>query len=132
MKDIAIDAKVPCLDGLVPGRIVVSRLGSSAMNIQHWDERRDGPLSEKSLRLKLEARGYDVTRYTYPAGTLFETHTHAVDKIDAVLAGRFRITMDDGSVILGPGDSIEVPRGVRHAAEVVGEESVISLDAVKR
>jgi hypothetical protein len=34
-------------------------------------------------------------------------------------------------VVLGPGDSVEVPRGAEHSAAVVGDEPVISLDAVR-
>jgi mannose-6-phosphate isomerase-like protein (cupin superfamily) len=34
--------------------------------------------------------------------------------------------------ILGPGDWVEVPRGVHHTAAVVGDEPVVCLDAAKR
>lgn len=101
-------------------------------NVEHWDADRDGPLSEAALRRKLAARGYDVARYTYPPGTSFPTHTHAVDKIDAVVAGRFRIVMGGASVVLEAGDCIAVPAGAAHRAEVVGDEAVLSLDAVRR
>jgi mannose-6-phosphate isomerase-like protein (cupin superfamily) len=52
-------------------------------------------------------------------------------EIYAVLSGTFRITTAEGSVDLGPGDAIRVPRGTVRNAEVIGEEAVISLDAVK-
>jgi quercetin dioxygenase-like cupin family protein len=54
-----------------------------------------------------------------------------VDKIDAVVSGRFRLTLEGESVVLEAGDSIEVPRGAVHSAEVVGDEPVVSLDAVR-
>ncbi len=99
--------------------------------VEHWDEAKDGPLSEAAMRRKLEARGYRVTRYVYPPGTYFPPHTHGVDKIDAVLAGRFRLTMGGRSYILEAGDCIAVPKGAVHSAEVVGDEAVVSLDAVR-
>ena len=34
--------------------------------------------------------------------------------------------------VLGPGDWVEVPNGVMHNATVIGDEPVVSLDAVKR
>lgn len=83
------------------------------------------------MRYKLQKRGYAVSRYTYPAGTVFAEHSHDVDKIDAVLAGRFRLGIGGQSVLLGPGDCIAVPRGVIHRAEVIGPEPVISLDAIR-
>ena len=91
-----------------------------------------GPLGEADLRARLEALGYRVSRYDYPPGTFFDTHSHGVDKIDAVVSGRFRVVLENEEVILEPGDAVEVPRGARHSAEVVGGETVVSLDAVRR
>jgi quercetin dioxygenase-like cupin family protein len=70
-------------------------------------------------------------RYVYSPGTSFPEHTHGVDKIDAVVSGRFRLNVAGHRVVLGPGDWIAVARGVRHTADVVGDEPVVSLDAVK-
>ena len=84
------------------------------------------------MRARLEAMGYTVTRYTYPPGTYFAPHTHAVDKIDGVLSGRFRMHMDDRTVVLEAGDMLAVPKGAAHSAEVVGDTPVVSLDAVRR
>ena len=100
------------------------------MKIEHWNPGKDGPLNEPALRKKLDRLGYRVSRYVYPPGTYFATHTHEVDKMDAVLSGQFRITMGGKSVVLGPGDAVEVPRGTEHSAEVIGDETVVSLDAV--
>jgi quercetin dioxygenase-like cupin family protein len=101
------------------------------VDIDHWDETRDGRLCESALRRRLEARGYRATRYDYPPGTVFPDHSHAVDKIDAVLAGRFRMTMNGRSVVLGPGDCLAVPAHTVHSAAVEGDETVVSLDAVR-
>jgi quercetin dioxygenase-like cupin family protein len=101
------------------------------MNIERWNEEQDGPLGESAMRRKLEERGYRVSRYVYPPSTFFPDHTHGVDKIDAVLSGRFRLTIEGREVILEAGEWISVPRGTVHSAEVVGIEPVISLDATK-
>lgn len=101
------------------------------MRIERWDTELDGPLTERALRQKLERQGYIVSRYAYPPGTYFAEHSHMVDKIDAVLVGRFRLVIEGEEVILEAGDSVAVPRGARHSAEVIGGETVISLDATK-
>lgn len=102
------------------------------MKVEHWNEDQDGPLSDSGMCAKLEARGYYVNRYVYSPGTVFPEHSHGIDKIDAVLSGRFRMTMQGKSVILEAGDCLAVPHGVLHRAEVVGDESVVSLDAIKQ
>lgn len=101
------------------------------VELLRWDEVVDGPLGEEAMRRKLEALGYRASRWVYSPGTVFDTHTHDVDKIDGVLSGRFKLTMFGEDVILGPGDAIRVPRGAAHRAEVVGSEPVVSLDAVR-
>lgn len=99
--------------------------------VRHWAPETDGELSEHAIRRKLESEGYSVSRYVYSPGTHFPEHTHDVDKIDAVLSGRFQLVVNGRRVVLGPGDWIAVPRGVRHTATVVSDEPVVSLDAVK-
>jgi quercetin dioxygenase-like cupin family protein len=100
------------------------------MAVQQWNSA-DGPFSELALRAKLERMGYRVAKYVYEPGTVFPDHTHGVDKIDAVLSGRFRLVVRGHMKVLGPGEWIEIPRGTVHNATVVGDEPVVSLDAVK-
>jgi len=91
-------------------------------------EPRDGPLSEKRLMRAMELEGYDVLVYTYRAGTVFPPHAHGQAKCDAVLEGTLRVTVGEETFDLKPGDRIYLPAGTRHAAEVVGEKTVVSLD----
>jgi len=99
--------------------------------IARWDHARDGPLTEAALRRKLEAQGYRVSRYVYAPGTVFPDHAHGRDKIDAVVSGQFRMIVDGHAVVLEAGDSLAVPRGTLHSAEVVSDEPVVSLDATR-
>ena len=101
------------------------------MQIEHWNSERDGPLSESAMRRKLEDRGYRVSRYLYAPGTYFPAHDHGVDKIDGVLSGRFRMTLQGQEIVVEAGDLLVVPKHVMHTAEVVGDEPVVSLDAVR-
>ena len=41
------------------------------------------------------------------------------------------MTMEGETILLQPGQAIQVPEGVVHSAEVVGNQPVVSLDAVK-
>jgi len=101
------------------------------MTVDHWNNSVDGPLTEAALRRKLERSGYDVSRYVYPPGTYFPDHTHDIDKMDAVVSGRFRMIVEGREVTLQAGDILAVPRGTVHSAEVVGSDPVVSLDGTK-
>lgn len=100
------------------------------MAMHRWNAALDGDFSEAALRRKLERQGYRVARYVYPPGTVFPDHKHDVDKVDAVVSGRFRLIVGGHVAVLGPGQWVEVPRGVTHNATVIGDEPVVSLDAV--
>jgi quercetin dioxygenase-like cupin family protein len=54
-----------------------------------------------------------------------------MDKMDAVLSGRFRIIMEGREIMLDAGDMVAVPAGAVHSAEVIGDDPVVSLDGVK-
>ena len=98
-----------------------------AVEILRW-----GPIGEGELRSKMEALGYPASRWVYSPGTVFDTHTHDADKLDAVVSGRFALTMFGETVVLEAGDALYVPRGAAHRAEVIGDEPVVSLDGIKR
>ncbi len=101
------------------------------LEIIHWNNEQHGDLSEATMRNVLQNMGYTVNQYVYPPGTYFPEHNHTVDKIDGVLSGKFKMTMFGKSIILEAGDMLVVPKGVMHSAEVVGNESVVSLDAIR-
>jgi quercetin dioxygenase-like cupin family protein len=99
----------------------------SEVRVEKW-HRADGPLSERRLMLAMEMEGYDVLVTTYRSGAVFAAHEHAQSKCDAVLEGTLRVTVGDAAWDLTAGDRIYLPAGTRHAAEVVGEKTVVSLD----
>lgn len=102
------------------------------MAIHRWNAAIDGEFSETALRVRLEKQGYSVARHVYQPGALFPDHAHGVDKIDAVVSGRFRLIIGGHVAVLGPGQWVEVPRGVTHNGAVIGDEPVVALDAVRR
>ena len=102
------------------------------MDVSRWSDRHDaGDPDAETIRAELEERGYTVSRHVYRPGTYFDEHTHRHDKIDAVVSGRFRMTVAGDEVVLEPGDWAAVPAGTTHTARVLGDEPVVSLDATR-
>jgi quercetin dioxygenase-like cupin family protein len=101
------------------------------MRIERWNPEVDGPLEEAAFRRKLQSQGYDVSRYIYAPGTYFSLHTHEMDRIDGVLSGHFRLTIGDDEILLGAGDAAYIPRDIEHSTEVVGDEAVVNLEAIR-
>jgi len=101
------------------------------VRFERWP-RGEGAPTEKRMMRALEFEGYDVLVYTYRPGTVFPEHEHAHPKCDAVVQGVLRVTAVGQTWDVGPGDRIYVPAGTRHAAEVIGTETVVSLDGTLR
>jgi quercetin dioxygenase-like cupin family protein len=100
------------------------------MRIERWDARRDGALTVSALRQKLETRGYAVSTCNWPAGTVVAPEAHSCERVDAVVSGLVRITIDEESAILTAGDMVFVPRGAVRSVQVVGASPAQSFDAV--
>lgn len=101
------------------------------LKVEKWDEEKDGKLSESSLEQKLRRQGYKFIRYDFPPGMHFPDHTHGVSKKDAILRGQMKFCMYGQTVILGPGDMIQVPQDRVHNATVVGKDFLVFYDATR-
>jgi quercetin dioxygenase-like cupin family protein len=102
----------------------------TVMRIDRWDLRRDGPVTEAALRQKVASRGYDVCTFAWPAGTIVPAQTQQRERVDAVVAGIVKITLDGESAILTAGDMVYVPRGAIRRVEVVGSNTAHCIDAI--
>ncbi|KAH3777506.1 hypothetical protein DPMN_178953 [Dreissena polymorpha] len=89
----------------------------------------DGPLTIENMEKKLCKLGYTCTMYKFPPGTNFPDHTHSITKKDSILMGKFQFSMYGETVVMQPGDMIEVPKNTVHSAKVVGNETVTFFDA---
>lgn len=100
------------------------------MRIEHWDPRRDGPVTETSLREKVESYGYQVSMCIWPGGTVIPAEAQNRTRVEAVVSGIMKITLDGESAILTAGDIVYVPRGAVRRVEVVGSSTAYFLDAI--
>lgn len=100
------------------------------MRIDRWDPRREGRVTEAALRRKVQSGGYEVCTCARPAGTVVPAEIQARARVDAVVEGMVRITLDGESAILTAGDLVYVPRGAVRRVEVVGSVAAHCLDAV--
>jgi quercetin dioxygenase-like cupin family protein len=100
------------------------------MRIDRWDPRRLGPVTETALRKKVESCGYQVSTFSWPAGTVVPSQTQERERVDAVVTGIVKITLDGESAILTAGDMVYVPRGAVRRVEVIGSSPAHCLNAV--
>jgi hypothetical protein len=102
------------------------------MRIERWDVRRDGGLTDAALLHKLQALGYEPVRRAYPAGAMAASKIDSRARLEAVISGLVKITLDGESAILTDGDIVFIPPRAARRLEVVGTSPAYCFEAVSR
>jgi mannose-6-phosphate isomerase-like protein (cupin superfamily) len=108
------------------------RDGLTLMRIDRWEAQHDGALTERALQRKLRTLGYAPLPRPNRSGAIASARVHPRDRVEAVLAGLLKLTIDGESAILTAGDIVFIPAGATRRVEVVGTSPVHCLEAVLR
>jgi quercetin dioxygenase-like cupin family protein len=87
--------------------------------------------NEETLRSLLKAEGLDAYRWSNGPGDRYAAHRHPFHKVIYCVEGSITFTLpelDSRSLLMTPGDRLDLPAGVLHAA-LVGEQGVVCLEA---
>ncbi len=90
------------------------------MRVDRWDVRRDGPFTEAALLHKVRALGYDAVTRAYPGGAMVSPRTGHRSRIQAVISGLLKITINSEAAILKSGDLAFVPPDASPRFEILG------------
>lgn len=71
-----------------------------------------------------------MVRYVYAPGSIFPVHQHPEEQITVVVSGRIAFTVNGNRVELGPGGVAVLPGNVPHGAEVIGDVTVETFNAM--
>jgi mannose-6-phosphate isomerase-like protein (cupin superfamily) len=99
---------------MVPEKIDLS--AKLALFSDHWNP-----------RIVAELNGQQVKLAKLLGEFVWHQHEHE-DELFLVLAGRLRMEFRDGTVELGPGEAINVPRGVEHRPVAAAEVHVLLFE----
>ena len=87
-----------------------------AMFAEHWSPKTIGRLNDYELKV-VRARGE------------FVWHQHDdTDEVFLVLDGELVIDTDDGAVVLGPRETVTIPRGLRHRPRAARETTILLIE----
>jgi len=86
------------------------------------------PPGRDELNERFDRAGLNARWWSNGPGETYDAHAHSYDKILYCAAGSITFRLPDGHVRLGPGDRLDIRRGVEHAA-TVGERGVTCVEA---
>ena len=113
------------------GDSVVRYRTMNTIKLERWDRDQEGELTPDGLLRKLAVMGYESKAKTYEPGEYQGDRRIQIDTIDAIVQGKLKVSLEGEARILHPGDLLFIPKGLVTSAEVVGEKSVICLEATR-
>ncbi len=99
------------------------------MRVERWDVRRDGPFTETALLHKVRALGYDPVTRAYPAGAIISPQPDPRPRIQAVVSGLIKATINGEAAILSAGDLVFVPREAASRVEMLGPVGALCVES---
>ncbi|MGE5599207.1 MAG: cupin domain-containing protein [Bacteroidota bacterium] len=66
-----------------------------------------------------------MTFFTFAPGSEVPIHEHPHDQLSVVIRGKAAFTVEGEVRILGPGEGVRLPGGVRHGARIMDEATEI-------
>jgi quercetin dioxygenase-like cupin family protein len=100
----------------------------SEVRVTKWREGQ--PPTEASIHRQLRQEGLSAYSWQNGPHDAYSTHSHSYDKVIYVVRGSITFGLPDlgDSASLAAGDRLDLPRGVRHNAQV-GPDGVTCLEA---
>jgi len=90
-----------------------------------------GAPTRVDIEAGLHAEGLTPHSWSHGAAFSYGRHVHGDHKVLVCVSGSIVFHTDAGDVALGPGDRMEIPSGVGHAA-TVGGDGVECVEAYRR
>jgi quercetin dioxygenase-like cupin family protein len=83
--------------------------------------------SPAAMEAALRDEGFEPYRWSNAAGYHYAPHDHDYDSVIVCTAGTITFHVEGRDMVLRPGDRIDLPAGIQHAA-TVGPEGVECLE----
>ena len=81
-------------------------------------------------RQVVHAERQTMVRYVYAPGSIFPVHAHPEEQITVVVSARIAFEIDGSRVELSAGQVAIIPPNAPHGAEVIGNETVETFNAL--
>ena len=90
-----------------------------------------GQVTINKIRARLEREGLSPSRFDMIPGDSYDDHSHLDAEIRWVVSGQMLVCIGSEQIVLGPGDRLDLAPKMSHSADVVGDEVVVTLCALR-
>jgi quercetin dioxygenase-like cupin family protein len=96
------------------------------MKLHRWSEIPVEILNPLLSRQAVHCDRITLARLTLKKGAIVPRHQHENEQVTTLEQGRLRFVFDDGEVVVGQGDSLQIPSHAPHSVEAL--EDSVALD----
>ena len=97
-----------------------------------WSSAPREALSEKLTRQVFHTELMTIARLEVKKGGVVPVHWHENEQVSMVLEGRLKFLLNDGDVIVGPGQTLVLPSMAPHGVEVLEDTVVVDVFTPRR
>lgn len=90
-----------------------------------------GLMTREEIKKEFANEGLSPHSWSNSANYFYQAHSHDYDKVLYCVQGEVTFHLEDGDVLLRPGQRVDIPAGTRHAA-TVGPDGVECMEAAIR
>ena len=102
------------------------------MTICRWAEVPDEKLNERVSRQVLHTASMTMARITLLKGAIVPVHHHVSEQILTLNSGRLVCRMAGEEIVLGPGETLEIPPNLPHSVEALEDSIALDVFAPRR
>ncbi|MCL4843462.1 MAG: cupin domain-containing protein [Bryobacteraceae bacterium] len=102
------------------------------MTLHDWSTIAAEPMNDKVTRRVIHTAQMTIARLEMQAGAHVPEHAHPNEQVSMVERGLLRFHIEGREVLVGAGQSLEIPPHVPHSVDVVEDAAVTDLFTPKR
>jgi quercetin dioxygenase-like cupin family protein len=95
--------------------------------VHRWDDIAPEQITSHISRRYVTGDGVTVARFALTKDGVVPRHAHPNEQISCVLSGKLEFRFDDRTVVVGPGELMQIPGDVPHEVAVLEDAIVIDV-----
>src|SRR3954468_16820496 len=95
--------------------------------VHRWDNIAPEQITSHISRRYVTGDGVTVARFALTKDGVVPRHSHPNEQISCVLSGTLEFRFDDRTVVVGPGELMQIPGDVPHEVAVLEDAIVIDV-----
>ena len=97
------------------------------MKVHNWNEIENEQITDSLTRRYISSDNVTMARFFLKKGCLVQAHSHANEQMLTVITGALKFVVDGDEIIVGAGQTIQIPPFATHYVEAVEDTDALDV-----